>query len=59
VHTTPGRGVAAAQLNAPALASQGASEGEAEQVEILEVVPSMSMEEEGLMMLTDVAPGVI
>ena len=45
--------VAAAQLVADA--SQGATEGEAEQAMILEVVPSMSMVAEGLMMVTDTA----
>ena len=34
---------------------QGATEGEAEQAMILEVVPAMSMVVEGLMMVTDVA----
>ena len=43
--------VAAAQLVADA--SQGATEGESEQAMILEVVPEMSMEVEGLMMVTD------
>ena len=46
-------GVAAAQLVADA--SQGATEDEAEQATILEVVPLMSMVAE-LMMVTDVAP---
>ena len=50
---TPGLGVAAAQLVADA--SQGATEGEAEQAMILEVVSEMSMVVEGLMMVTDVA----
>ena len=45
--------VAAAQLVADA--SQGATEGEAEQLMILEVVPLMSMVVEGLIMVTDVA----
>ena len=45
--------VAAAQLVADA--SQGATEGEAEQAMILEVNPIMSMVVEGLMMVTDVA----
>ena len=44
---------AAAQLVADA--SQGATEGESEQVRILEVVPTMSMVVVGLMMVTDVA----
>ena len=52
---TPGLGVAAAQLVADA--SQGATEGEAEQAMILEVDPSMSMVMVAeLMMVTDVAP---
>ena len=45
---------AAAQLVADVW--QGSTEGEAEQVMILEVVPAMSMVVEGLMMVTDVAP---
>ena len=45
--------VAAAQLVADA--SQGATEGEAEQAMILEVSPEMSMVVVGLMMVTDVA----
>ena len=45
--------VAAAQLVADA--SQGATEGEAEQLMILEVVPLMSMVVEGLIMVTDLA----
>ena len=50
---TPGLEVAAAQLVADA--SQGATEGEAEQAMILEVSPAMSMEVEGLMMVIDPA----
>ena len=50
---TPGLGVAAAQLVADA--SQGATEGEAEQAMILEVVPLMSMVVTELMMVTDPA----
>ena len=50
---TPGLGVAAAQLIADA--SQGATEDEAEQEGILLVGPEMSMEVEGLIMVTDVA----
>ena len=46
-------GVAAAQLVADVW--QGATEGEAEQAMILEVVPSMSMVVVGLMMVTDPA----
>ena len=49
IQVTPG--VAAAQLVADA------SQGEAEQMRILEVVPAMSMVVEGLMMVTDVAAG--
>ena len=45
-------GVAAAQLVADA--SQGATEDEAEQVRILEVVPLISMVVAELMMVTDV-----
>jgi len=45
--------VAATQLVADA--SQGATEGEAEQAMILEVSPAMSMEVEGLMMVIDPA----
>ena len=48
--------VAAAQLVADA--SQGATDGEAEQAMILEVSPKMSMVE-GLMMVTDVAVGLM
>ena len=43
--------VAATQLVADA--SQGATEGEAEQVRILEVVPAMSMVVAELIMVTD------
>ena len=46
-------GVAAAQLVADA--SQGATEDEAEQAMILEVVPLMSMVVTELMMVTDTA----
>ena len=50
-------GVAAAQLVADA--SQGATEDEAEQVMILEVVPLMSMVVAELMMVTDPALGLM
>ena len=49
--------VAATQLVADA--SQGATEGEAEQAMILEVDPLMFMVVEGLMMVTDVAPDLM